>query len=342
MNEKLIIQENVNKNQLINLNKQNQAFPNIQQQQNFQGGNPQQQSFNQSISSQFEPCISNSGTFDNRVQDNFIQKNEMGQLKTLGQINSLNRNSYHQSQPNNVVPISSPNYIFQNNQLIFIQQSCQLNQSQPNNNQDSGILQNQQQFSPLPQQQKSSSKIKFIGRVPDQNPTLIEKDNNFNNQANQSNPPILIDWNLFNRQIPKPKPKPQEEIPQIENSLFQRIQTQQIKTIEKPIEDVNNDGFQQLQMNTIYQTKIINCFYCRTAIHKQQIGLNCLHLYHQECFQDIIKQQINTGKCICLCNQKIPQKQLLTLLTQELKDQLFANQLNKIIKSNPNLINMGK
>ncbi|CAD8088007.1 unnamed protein product [Paramecium primaurelia] len=276
----------------------------------------------------------------------------MSQLKTLGQINSLNRNSFHQSQPNNVVPNSSPNQISQNSQLINIQQSCQLNLYQPNHNQDSGILLNQQQISPFPQQQKLSSKIKFLGKVPDQNPTLIEKDNNFNYQANQFNPPNFIDQNLFIRQIPmpKPKPKPQEEIPQIEipqidNSLFQRQQpqqTQQIKTIEKPIEDVNNDGFQQLQANTLYQTKIINCFYCRTPIHKQQIGLNCLHFYHQECFQDIINQQINTGKCICLCNQKIPQKQLLTLLTLKQKDQFLDNQYKKITESNPNLINMGK
>ncbi|CAD8079355.1 unnamed protein product [Paramecium sonneborni] len=75
-----------------------------------------------------------------------------------------------------------------------------------------------------------------------------------------------------------------------------------------------------------------NCEYCQKKVEKQQIILQCLHTYHEDCLKEFFQNQILQKKPIlnCLCNNKITNINKMKFLEDRLLQQLYKNQLNAI------------
>ncbi|CAK66218.1 unnamed protein product (macronuclear) [Paramecium tetraurelia] len=129
-----------------------------------------------------------------------------------------------------------------------------------------------------------------------------------------------------------------EKIPAVEKIAKDKNQQEQIlhSTIiinavnPTPLaEDQNDDIFQSVTLQVPYR-----CYNCESVILKDYIQLECLHHLHQECFLELIKNQIkNNGSSLkCQCNKQIRMKLVREYISdKDLIKNYFTNQL-KIIQ----------
>ncbi|CAD8164788.1 unnamed protein product [Paramecium octaurelia] len=304
------------------------------------------QSFNQIRQSGTKLFQLNSNNIDYQAQDKCKLSDNKNQWNQSNPQISIKQNNSNQLQQNNMAQKYNSHNVQQYCQPP-IQEFQRLKSAVSQHYQDYVPIMNEQQYNqypkpitqPSPQPNHLNKKIKIINGVNNINPQLIEIDNSINFQLNKNaninnyeasmnTSKSVIEENLFQRQLPTQKQKTDNLIPQIDHSLFQRSYGQKKQITSQPMENTLN-----LQNDTLFKTKVMNCQNCRMFINNMSIGLNCQHFYHKECYQEIINQQIKAGKGVlfCICNQKIPLRQLKQNLPQQLIEKIFENQ-NKILQ----------
>ncbi|CAD8199548.1 unnamed protein product [Paramecium pentaurelia] len=86
--------------------------------------------------------------------------------------------------------------------------------------------------------------------------------------------------------------------------------------------DISNLKFESNLDETIILTQIFSCYQCLSSLKINNIALPCFHLYHQECFKemvDIFLKQEYSESFYCRCKIRIPFKTLIKQFSNDPK-----------------------
>ncbi|CAK95211.1 unnamed protein product (macronuclear) [Paramecium tetraurelia] len=126
----------------------------------------------------------------------------------------------------------------------------------------------------------------------------------------------------------------------IKQDSFQKNSTDQNKFELESRIIISSQFFQDDLTENIAFTQVLSCSYCLGSLASVNISLPCFHLYHQECFNEIINNFLSRGYSMvfqCKCNISIPYKTLIRLAQKDSKlvEELLIQQQAWIISSAP-------